>query len=243
MSRLLIPNTCQVPNVLFDEVMPRLRPGALRVLLAIVRFTYGFQKHSDKISFSQLQKATGLSRWRVNEALKDLGKFINIKHGAKGRGANEYSLNLDISTGQLVTNSDQSHKVTSHLGSHLKRPSQTHSKPIPFPKGKGASKTQPTDPRVLDLIKSFSDKYEKVSSKPYSPVWGKEGRLLKRLLASSNEAEQIVALMDVYFADDFYAGNGFDIGGFVSAFNRLNSANGRQIEDPIARTRRIAAEA
>ena len=31
-SRLLIPNTCQVPNVLLDEVMPRIGGVALKVL-------------------------------------------------------------------------------------------------------------------------------------------------------------------------------------------------------------------
>jgi len=66
MSKLLIPNTTQVPNVLLDEVIPKLPPGAVRVLLAIVRKTYGFQKSSDCISYSQLQVLTGLSREGVN---------------------------------------------------------------------------------------------------------------------------------------------------------------------------------
>ena len=71
MSRLLIPNTCQVPNVLFDEVMPRLSDSSLRVLFAIVRFTYGFQKAADRISLGQLQKVTGMSQLAWSKASKD----------------------------------------------------------------------------------------------------------------------------------------------------------------------------
>ena len=115
MSRLLIPNTTQVPNILLDEVMPKLPPGAVRVLLTIVRFTYGFGKSSDRISLSQLQGATGLSREGVSKGIKALGDLIHVKPGARGRGANEYSLNLDISTGQLVKKSDQSENLTSQL--------------------------------------------------------------------------------------------------------------------------------
>jgi phage replication O-like protein O len=112
-SKLLIPNVTPVPNALFDHVFLNLRPGALRVLLAIVRLTYGWQKVSDRISYSQLQKVTGLSREGVNNAVKELGNLLTVKPGAKGRGANEYSLNVDISTGELVRKVDQSEKLTS----------------------------------------------------------------------------------------------------------------------------------
>ena len=113
MSKLLIPNTCQVPNVLLDEVIPRLSAGAVRVLLAIVRFTYGFQKESDRISLSQLQKITGLSRQGVVQGIAALRPLLKITPGAKGKGANEYSLNLNVSTGKLVSEFDQSTKLTS----------------------------------------------------------------------------------------------------------------------------------
>lgn len=114
MSRLLIPNTTQVPNVLLDEVIPSLKPGAVRVLLAILRFTYGFGKAADRISFTQLEKLTGLSRWGVNGAVDELRarQIVVVKLGAKGRGANEYALNLDVSTGQLVNKDDQSENLT-----------------------------------------------------------------------------------------------------------------------------------
>src|SRR5215470_17248961 len=131
MSKLLIPNTTQMPNVLLDEVIPTLKPAAVRILLAIVRFTYGYGKPADRISFTQLARVTGLSRWGVNGAVDELKarKIINVKPGAKGRGANEYSLNLDIRTGQLVKKGDQCENLTSQVGSQETRLSQTNSKP------------------------------------------------------------------------------------------------------------------
>lgn len=152
MSRLLIPNTTQVPNVLLDQVIPKLPPpGAVRVLLAIVRKTYGFQKFSDCISFSSLQKLTGLSREGVNTGIKKINEkfcsLLKITPGAKGKGASEYSLDLDVSTGQLVRKVDQSDILTSQScgqkGSQKSRLSKTNkTKPIRRPHS-GDAKSPP----------------------------------------------------------------------------------------------------
>jgi len=80
MSRLLIPNTTQVPNVLLDEVMSKIKPAAFKVMLTIVRFTYGWGKASDEIGLSQIQKKTGLSREGVIQGIKDLGE-LDMKRG------------------------------------------------------------------------------------------------------------------------------------------------------------------
>jgi len=120
-NRLLIPNTTQVPNVILDVVIPKLTSGPVRVLLAIIRLTYGFGKSSDRFSLSYLAKKTGLSRRRVIDGVKSLGNIIKIMPGKKGlktwEGANEYSLNLDVSTGQLDA-SCSAHNVTSARKRH-----------------------------------------------------------------------------------------------------------------------------
>jgi hypothetical protein len=101
-SRLLIPNTTQVPNVLLDKVMPLLPEAPLKVLLVIIRFTYGFQKHSERVGFGQLAERSGLGRREVIRAVKILGDLLNVKKGGPGRGANEYSLNLAISEARIA---------------------------------------------------------------------------------------------------------------------------------------------
>jgi len=102
MSKLLIPNTTQVPNVILDKLMPILPPAPLKVVLVIARFTYGFQKRSEKIGFKQLSTASGLSRRAAIDAVQVLGDLIHVKPGGPGKGPNEYSLNLDISEAQLM---------------------------------------------------------------------------------------------------------------------------------------------
>ncbi len=48
------PNYTQVPNQLFDELLANLSDAELRVLLYIIRRTFGFQKASDDISLRQM---------------------------------------------------------------------------------------------------------------------------------------------------------------------------------------------
>src|SRR5215217_7892982 len=52
--RLYIPNSFQCPNVIVDELLPELTGSELKVLLYIVRRTFGFQRDSDNISLSQM---------------------------------------------------------------------------------------------------------------------------------------------------------------------------------------------
>src|SRR5688572_9685684 len=78
------PNYTQVPDELFDQLMTRLSDCELRVLLYIVRRTFGFKRDADAISFSQmvsgittrdgtvLDSGTGLSKATVARGLMGL---------------------------------------------------------------------------------------------------------------------------------------------------------------------------
>lgn len=107
--RLRIPNTTQVPNHVLDHWMAELSGAEFKVLLYIVRRTFGFQKESDSISISQivsgittrdgrvLDKGTGLSRKAVTLALKALEDKHLVKaerdtNGATGNQTNIYTL-------------------------------------------------------------------------------------------------------------------------------------------------------
>ena len=48
------PNYTQVPDELFDVLMPQLSDIELRVLMYIVRRTFGFKKSADNISLKQI---------------------------------------------------------------------------------------------------------------------------------------------------------------------------------------------
>lgn len=71
--------TTQVPNRLFDHHLPNLTFAELKILLVIVRQTYGWvdrytgkRKMRDCISYSQYIAKTGLSRRILTETIQSL---------------------------------------------------------------------------------------------------------------------------------------------------------------------------
>jgi hypothetical protein len=105
------PRYTQVPDALFDELMAYLSGAELKVLLYIIRRTFGFKKDSDNISLSQichgiktregevLDKGTGLSLSTVQIALKGLLEkncVLTTRNRSKerGDGPTTYSLNM-----------------------------------------------------------------------------------------------------------------------------------------------------
>jgi phage replication O-like protein O len=111
-SRHLIPNSTQIPDVILDHWMARLSGAELKVLLYIARRTYGFGKDSDRISMSQiaegitkrdgtvLDRGTGIARSSVARCLNTLeGMGIvlrksNVAETGKEFDENAYSINL-----------------------------------------------------------------------------------------------------------------------------------------------------
>ena len=71
--------TTQVPNLIFDTHLPSLTESELKLLLVIIRQTFGWfdkttaqRKARDRISHGQFIKKTGLSRRVITKALKSL---------------------------------------------------------------------------------------------------------------------------------------------------------------------------
>jgi hypothetical protein len=106
-----VPNSTQVPDALFDELMADLSGAELKALLYIMRRTFGFKKQSDTIAISQmlggitknngeeLDRGTGLSKPTLLSALKSLANRNIIiptrKYDARGGNmATEYRLNV-----------------------------------------------------------------------------------------------------------------------------------------------------
>ena len=101
MNNKLNPNFTQIPNVFFDEIYSNLGYAELKVLLYLMRRTYGFHKKADKISLTQFEKGiegldngTGLARKNIFQALDSLVKKELVVINKKGR-INSYSMYLD----------------------------------------------------------------------------------------------------------------------------------------------------
>ena len=76
---MMYQQTTQVPNVIFDTHLSFLTESELKLLLIIIRQTFGWfdkttgrRKTRDRISHGQFIKKTGLSRRVISKALKSL---------------------------------------------------------------------------------------------------------------------------------------------------------------------------
>lgn len=61
------PNYTQTPNDLFDELLPSLGLAELKVVLCVVRHTFGYHKDEAKLSIREIARFTGLTAKSVME--------------------------------------------------------------------------------------------------------------------------------------------------------------------------------
>ncbi|MFI0477760.1 MAG: replication protein [Candidatus Rhabdochlamydia sp.] len=99
-----IPNTSSIPNILFDYWMNILTPAEFKVLMCIARKTYGWHKDVDRISISQIEKMTGLSRKGITKNLDSLLQYglinkIKSKTVDGDDAANQYEINVNCMGG------------------------------------------------------------------------------------------------------------------------------------------------
>lgn len=98
MTQITPPNFTQIPNVIFDYWMPRLKAAESCVLLVLCRKTFGWHKTSDTISRNQLMKCTGLSKNTIKDALDGLekhGLITKIQETCEyGNKPNKFHLNI-----------------------------------------------------------------------------------------------------------------------------------------------------
>src|SRR4051812_27474234 len=109
------PNTTQVPDQYFDELLPVLSGAELKALLYVTRRTFGFKRDSDNISLSQLlhgittkdgrvlDRGTGLSKPTLLAALRSLtamGAIVPKRRRSLERGDEPtgYSLRFAVAT-------------------------------------------------------------------------------------------------------------------------------------------------
>jgi phage replication O-like protein O len=93
--KILPPNYFQCPNDLVDYWMPLLKEAELKILLIIIRKTFGWHKIKDRISLSQMEMISGLTRSNVCKAITELiNKGIILKEieGVLGTEKVYYSL-------------------------------------------------------------------------------------------------------------------------------------------------------
>lgn len=97
----------RIANELYDAILAFSFKGSLlKVVLAVMRKTYGYGKKEDDMSASQLGDLCGMTRQHVTTALNDLAS-INVIHKRPGRYGAIIGLNKDYSSWIASPKSDQ----------------------------------------------------------------------------------------------------------------------------------------
>jgi len=133
------PNYTIVPDELFDELLPTLSGSELKVLLYIIRRTFGFKKDADSISLSQmlngittkdgrvLDRGAGLSKGSLIESLSRLKErevILTERQRSADRGDEPtiYRLNIVGSTTGPKTDHPVVQKLTTGPGTKTDHP-------------------------------------------------------------------------------------------------------------------------
>jgi hypothetical protein len=128
------PNYTPVPDEVFDEQLPDLSGAELKVLLYIIRRTFGFKKESDNISLNQLlhgiktkedvvlDRGTGLSKKTLLDTIRNLiekNLIISERRRSKEKGDEPTTYRLNI-LDEIKENSNTPRGVKSTPGGGLK---------------------------------------------------------------------------------------------------------------------------
>jgi Bacteriophage replication protein O len=128
------PNYTPVPDELFDEQLPDLSGAELKVLLYIIRRTFGFKKESDNISLNQLlhgittkedvvlDRGTGLSKKTLLDTLRNLiekNLILSERRRSKEKGDEPTTYRLNI-VGETPENTHTPRGVKSPPGGGVK---------------------------------------------------------------------------------------------------------------------------
>lgn len=97
MSKILVPNYTQVPNVVIDDLALKLSDSAFKIYVVLIRKTKGWDQKKDAIALSQFCEITGKSRPTVIKCLDELINLGLIKKTRFTKYGNEYELNLSFS--------------------------------------------------------------------------------------------------------------------------------------------------
>jgi hypothetical protein len=181
------PNYTQVPDELFDCLMPQLSDAELRVLLYIIRRTFGFKRGSDSISFNQflrgittrdgrvLDEGCGVKdRTTLSNALKSLEKkgIVVSTKGMDERGENQTTVYaLRFMPGDAASDHGGSAESPERVVGIPYHPSRNYPPPVvgnSYPQETGKQQTEISDSNIRKSNRSKDDFVDNSASQPIS---------------------------------------------------------------------------
>lgn len=215
MSKIAPPCYTQYPNLILDEYMEDMSGAELKVISVIVRKTYGWHKERDVISYSQIQKISGLSTNALKKAINDLKKkeLIIVNRVGKGKGIKtSYEINMsENDTKDLFNVSKNDIKKPSIVSKNDTTKESIKDKKI---KEKGAiSSLKKVEKLYFDL---FVEEFEDIPNYNYSACTN----LIKKYL-KDYELDKIQYLIRIWFYCKIGEWHGYDFLKLQKDWNRL----------------------
>jgi phage replication O-like protein O len=213
-----------------------------RILWVIFRKTWGWHKKVDQISITQFQKATGLDRRNAHRTINDLvEKKIVVK--IDNSRIITYGFQKDYTKWKDIVKNDNDAGKSRLSGQGKKKivvkiDNRSLSKLTPTKETNkrnniGRSRKQ-TDPRVKEFFDYWTETFQRETGQPYVFSFGKEGKLIKDLLAV-HEFNTIQDMTRAFFRDEQSKRRGLTIGIFFQEINRLL---GLRAMDPLEQAKR-----
>lgn len=155
--KINVPEYTMLPNVIIDQMWD-MSECQFRVLTAIARKTFGWQKQRDTISLSQIEEMTGLSRQGVSNGIQECLADGWISRTPKGQSF-EYELlvnDVDQSDNELVNVVDQLEpKLVNVVDTQKKEIKEKQKK-----EGAGAHPAiKSTPPKAVEIFREATGRY------------------------------------------------------------------------------------
>lgn len=136
------PNYTQCPNLFLDEHLPDMGYAEVKVVLAVIRQTFGWHKTKDQLSLSQLEALTGLSRRAVIDGVQAALKRGVLQREPDGdsyrywlavhqNGSEVTSPGSEATSPGVVKQLHQGSEATSPVGSEVASPTKERVKETP----------------------------------------------------------------------------------------------------------------
>lgn len=221
-----IPNTTQTPNIIFNGLMKEMTDTELRVVLVVIRATYGWiadretgmRKEEDWISHYQLKEKTGRQSGALSNAIDSCiqkgwieardskGNLLNTKGKRKGKNI-YYRIGKKI----MITTSSESEKVrvtSSETANAETANAETEDYKRNSYTKETLNKTGLAKPTKRKDIEFSKEDYKKVVSayenlkgiKPQGGEYLPIQQTIKTMFMSGRTPEQIISCME-WFAD------------------------------------------
>ena len=199
------PNYTQIPNEYFDKIMQTLSGTENIIFLAIMRKTFGWQKVRDKISYTQIEKVTGIGSYTtIKKGLSALEEKGLIKSERAGKFIT-YEVNI-TETVEVKTDNDYrncSDTITETVAIVPKTTTET---------------VDTKESNIKKLSKEIYTEIEDAYIKNYEELYSKKPVILypvirkkiKTLIDNGITKEQIILAIEVARNDAWIKSTGFE---------------------------------